>query len=74
LRIVSSVEVALPVWSDPSESKSQLVRSLYGWWEDRRFDADVPDRCALHPEEIKPLLPFIFITDAEHNPFRSVTA
>ena len=35
-----------------------------------RDDADVPDRCALRPEDIKPLLPCLFIADAEHDPFR----
>lgn len=35
-----------------------------------RDDADVPDRCALRPEDIKPLLPCLFIADIEHDPFR----
>lgn len=40
------------------------------WWMAARDDADVPDRCALRPEEIKPLLPCLLIADAEHDPFR----
>lgn len=65
-----SVEVALPVWSDPNQGRSQLVRILHEWWEAARGDADVPDRTDLRPDEIKPLLPFLFIADAEHEPFR----
>jgi hypothetical protein len=61
---------ALPVWSDPDESRSELVRSLYRWWQHKRGDEDVPDRSALHPEDIKSLLPCLFICDAEHKPFR----
>jgi hypothetical protein len=60
----------LPVWLDPSKSKSRLVQSLHTWWESRRLGADVPDRSALQPEDMVPLLPCIFIADAEHNPFR----
>jgi PAS domain-containing protein len=46
------------------------VQSLHIWWESRRLGADVPDRSALQPEDMVPLLPCIFIADAEHNPFR----
>ena len=60
----------MPTWTDPNESKSHLVRRLHGWWNGKRSDSDVPDRSALQPEDLKPLLPCIFIADAEHNPFR----
>jgi hypothetical protein len=60
----------VPIWSDIAESKSKLVRSLHAWWNDKRGEDDVPDRSALHPDEIKPLLPCLFICDAEHKPFR----
>src|SRR5882724_10625488 len=63
-------ETKLPVWSDPNQCKSALVRRLHAWWLERTFDSDVPDRCALHPEDIKPLLPCLFVADAEHDPFR----
>jgi hypothetical protein len=46
------------------------VRRLHTWWEERRFDSDTPDRSDLQPEDLKPLLPCIFIADAEHEPFR----
>lgn len=60
----------MPVWSDPAESKSELVLVLHTWWMAARNDADVPDRCALRPEDIKSLLPCLFIADVEHDPFR----
>jgi hypothetical protein len=63
-------EVAMPTWSDPNHGKSELVRNLHTWWEAARGDDDVPDRCDLRPDEIKRLLPFMFIADAEHDPFR----
>jgi hypothetical protein len=47
-----------------------MVRRLHAWWLERTFDSDVPDRCTLYPEDIKPLLPCLFIADAEHDPFR----
>jgi hypothetical protein len=64
------LDFEMPVWLDPAEGKSELVRLLYLWWEGARGDADVPDRANLHPEDIKQLLPFVFISDAEHEPFR----
>ena len=60
----------MPTWTDPDEGKSELVRMLYAWWEAARGDADVPDRSDLRPDEMRRLLPFMFIADAEHQPFR----
>ena len=60
----------MPVWSDPHHGKSELVRVLHAWWEAARGSADVPDRCDLCPDELRQLLPFLFIADAEHDPFR----
>jgi hypothetical protein len=60
----------MSTWSDPNQGDSELVRDLYAWWDAARGDADVPDRSALRPDEIKRLLPFLFIADAEHKPFR----
>ena len=34
------------------------------------FDSDVPDRSALEPGDMIPLLPHVFIAEAEHSPFR----
>ena len=60
----------MPVWTDPSQSKSDLVRILHTWWEAARGGCDAPDRSELRPDEIKSLLPFLLIADAEHDPFR----
>ena len=46
------------------------MRHLHAWWEAARGNSDVPDRSDLRPDEIKPLLPFLLIADAEHDPFR----
>lgn len=60
----------MPIWTNPEECLSDLVQILHAWWEAARCDADVPDRADLHPEEMKRLLPYMFIADAEHDPFR----
>lgn len=60
----------MPVWFDAADSKSQLVHVLNAWWNDNRGDRDLPDRDALDPCDLKPLLPHLLISDAEHDPFR----
>src|SRR4030095_6696404 len=60
----------MPIWLDPNDGRSELVRLLHAWWVAARGNADSPDRCDLRPEEMKRLLPFMFIADAEHDPFR----
>jgi hypothetical protein len=66
----SRYAVTMAIWSDPNHGKSELVRMLHTWWEAARGDADVPDRSDLRPDEMKRLLAFMFIADAEHEPFR----
>jgi hypothetical protein len=46
------------------------VRRLHTWWDEHRFDSDVPDRSALEPRDMMPLLPHVSVADAEHSPFR----
>jgi hypothetical protein len=60
----------MTTWTDPEDCLSQLVKRLHAWWIAARSSADVPDRADLRPDEMKPLLPFLFIADAEHDPFR----
>jgi hypothetical protein len=60
----------MPTWTNPEDCLSELVQLLHAWWQAARGHADVPDRADLHPEEMKRLLPFMFIADAEHDPFR----
>jgi hypothetical protein len=60
----------MTTWTNPDDCLSELVKLLHAWWEAARGTADVPDRSDLRPDEMKPLLPFLFIADAEHEPFR----
>jgi hypothetical protein len=46
-----------------------MVRSLHRWWLDKST-GDIPDRADLDPADLKRLLPFLFIADVEHDPFR----
>src|SRR5688572_856187 len=68
--ISSAFGVGMTTWTNPDECLSDLVKLLHTWWDAARGSADVPDRADLRPEEMKPLLPFLFIADAEHDPFR----
>jgi hypothetical protein len=60
----------MTTWTNPEECLSDLVKLLHAWWDAARGPAGVPDRADLRPDEMKPLLPFLFIADAEHDPFR----
>jgi hypothetical protein len=60
----------VPTWTNSAECLSDLVQLLHAWWDAARGDVDVPDRADFHPEEMKRLLPFMFISNAEHDPFR----
>jgi hypothetical protein len=60
----------MTTWTDPEECLSDLVKLLHAWWDAARGETDVFDRSDLRPDEMKPLLPFLFIADAEHEPFR----
>jgi hypothetical protein len=60
----------MPTWTSPEECLSDLVQTMHAWWEAACGDANVPDRADLHPEEMRRLLPHMFIADAEHDPFR----
>lgn len=60
----------MPVWTDPAKSESPLVLALYRWWCAKGGPAEVPDRAAVDPAELKHLLPNILIAEVEHEPFR----
>jgi hypothetical protein len=54
-------------WSpyDPQQA-SDATRDLHAYWRSKRQDrTDVPSRDDIRPEEIKPLLPFVWIMDYE---------
>ena len=56
-------------YTNPAQIQSELVRSLFHWWNAHRGD-DIPDRSDLDPDDLKKLLPNLMISDLEENPFR----
>jgi hypothetical protein len=62
--------VDMPVWSEIERSQSKLVRALHAWWEAHRGASGIPDRSAVDPADLKPLMPSLFIAEVEHAPFR----
>lgn len=59
----------MAVYDNPDDVRPDTVRSLLRWWLDK-CRGDIPDRGDLDPEEMKPLLPNILVSDVEHDPFR----
>jgi hypothetical protein len=55
----------VPVWTEIAQSTSPKVQALHAWWTAHRGARDVPDRSALWPGDIVPLLPLIFIAELE---------
>src|SRR5690349_1217150 len=60
----------MPVWTDIERSSSTMAKQLHHWWITHRGDADMPDRAALHPEDLRAILPNILISEREPDPFR----
>jgi hypothetical protein len=60
----------MPVWGEIENSRSRLVRLLHDWWMARRRPEGMPYRSDVDPAELKPVLPNLFIAEAEHDPFR----
>jgi len=60
----------MPAWTDIARSSSSMVKRLHEWWMEHRLEGDIPDRSALLPEHLAPLLPNILMTDIEMSPFR----
>jgi len=60
----------VPVWSEIEQSASPKVKALHAWWLAHRGEADMPDRNALWPGDILGLLPSIFLSELEREPFR----
>ena len=60
----------MPTYSDVSQIKSPLVRSLHDWWMSSRGPLGVPDRASFDPTEHKDLLKHMMICDFEPIPFR----
>jgi len=60
----------MPVWTAIDHNRSPMVRRLNAWWLAHRRADCIPDRGDFDPEAVKPLLPNLFIAEAEHAPFR----
>jgi hypothetical protein len=61
--------IAMSIYDDIGNAQSHIIRALHSWWLDHAR-SDIPDRSELHPEDVKPLLPYLLISDVEYNPFR----
>lgn len=60
----------MPVWTAIEHNHSRMVRAMHAWWLAHRGPAGIPDRRALDPAALKPLLPNLFIAEIEPKPFR----
>jgi hypothetical protein len=59
----------MPAYSDASQVKSSLVRSLHDWWMSNRGPSDLPERANFDPTEHKQLVAHMMVCDLEP-PFR----
>lgn len=55
---------------DPLTIKSGMVSALYSYWLKRRGGRLMPRRADIEPGDIKPLLPNLFLSEFETEPFR----
>jgi hypothetical protein len=60
----------MPVWTEIEQNRSPMVRMLHAWWLAHRGPHGIPDRRDLDPAALRVLLPNLFITDIEPDPFR----
>jgi hypothetical protein len=63
-------EALVPIWSDPNQCKSDLVRKLHAWWSSCRGPSGLPDRTDFDVFAHKPLLQNLMLSDVEPEPFR----
>lgn len=60
----------MPVWTEIDHNRSMMVRVLHSWWMEHGGAHRLPQRKDLNPDALRPLLPNLFIAEAEHAPFR----
>ena len=60
----------MPIWTDPEQCKSPMVRALHAWWMENRGPSGIADRKDLDPIALKHLLPNMIISEVEAEPFR----
>ena len=60
----------MPAWTAIEQNRSAMVREMHAWWLAHRGASGVPDRGDLDPAALRSLLPNLFITEIEPEPFR----
>jgi hypothetical protein len=50
--------------------QSPRIRTLYEYWKSKCNDVVPPPRSAIEPAEIRPLLPYLLLTELQADPFR----
>ncbi len=60
----------LQTWTDPEQTKSAQVRTLYDWWSANAGPSGIPKRDAFDVLEHRLLMPNVLISDVEPEPFR----
>lgn len=59
----------MPIRQDLSGVTSDRIRQLHDWWLSKRGVRKIPDRSDVDPAELKPLLPYILISECSLQPF-----
>jgi hypothetical protein len=59
----------MPIQQDDSSITSAKIRRLHDWWLSKRAGRAMPDRADVDPTELKPLLPYILISECMLSPF-----
>ncbi len=54
--------VSLPL-DDPAALTSEICRNGFDYWNTLAKSGDLPDRGAIDPAEMRPLLPYVFLVD-----------
>jgi hypothetical protein len=55
---------------DPSRFRTGVVRQAYGYWTAKCTGGRLPGRADIRPEEMRHLLPWVFLVDVEADPVR----
>ncbi len=60
----------MPIIAELEQMKSEMVRTLHGWWISARRANGLPCRDDFDPAQCKALLPNLVVSDVEQDPFR----
>lgn len=59
----------MPIRPEIGSVESDRIKALNDWWNTKRGPRSMPDRADVDPVELKPLLPYLLISECLHNPF-----